>query len=199
MLFEAIADSLVAHRFHVDPDGLVAKNIKRMCVGYVDRISTLSKEPCLVCKTHDTYEATPGGKVKYIFVYGDPLDSAMSVEQVVKREGRDWFLQHQFHLRASGSYDDLYDEDVLNYRGQIESWLTQTRNQNVFCVDYEDLWDVRESLSGFLGFNVELPVRRSRLAKPEKKVNEELFDDLRNLKEQMKKSYGSSIERANCA
>lgn len=196
MLFEAIGDSLVAHRFHVKPDGFFAKEIKSLSMGYVDRISTLPGEPYVICKTHDTYDHPPKTDDKYVFVYGDPLDSAMSVEQVVEKEGLDWFAQHQYHLKASGGYSDLYDKDVLNYQGQIESWLTKG-DRNKFCVDYEDLWGASERLSDFLGFSVKLPARRARLNKPEKKIDVELFEKLRNFKEEMKRKYESSIEHEN--
>lgn len=195
MLFDAIADGLIAERFRVERDGLAAKLIKRLCTGYLDRISTLPSAPCFVCKTHDTYDPPQKGNHKYVFVYGDPLDSAMSVEQMVKKNGLDWFALHQYHLKANGAYSDLYEEDVLNYHGQIESWLRQANNENVFCVDYEDLWSARARLSGFLGFNVELPARRPRLDKPEREINKDLFDKLRGFKEKMKQEYESLIER----
>lgn len=195
MLFVAIADSLIADRFRAGPGGFVANSIKRLCAGYVDRISELSNAPCFVCKTHDAYENPPKGNHKYVFVYGDPLDSAMSVEQVVKENGLDWFALHQYHLKANGSYSDLYEKDVLNYRGQIESWLKQGNNKNVFCVDYEDLWDEKARLSNFLGINVELPARRPRVDKPGREINKDLFDKLRDFKEKMKQEYESLIER----
>jgi hypothetical protein len=189
MLFQAIADSLVQTRFGVSPESSIGKLIKRMCMGYVDRIKSLPSETCVVCKTHDTYENPAKMCAKYIFVYGDPLDSAMSVEQVVEKKGQEWFVLHQFHLKANGEYRDLYNKDVLNYQGQLETWLATT-DANVLCIEYDELWSKNELLSKFIGFDIILPVRRPRIDKPKKhSVNEKLFDRLRKVKEKLKADY----------
>lgn len=194
MLFDAVADSLIKHRFHLSRHGRIWGLIKRLSVNYVDRIDTLPKEACLICKTHDTYSNPPRSNSRFVFVYGDPLESAMSVEKVVESEGREWFGLHQYHLKASGAYEQLYSQDVLNYEGQLISWLSEIKNENVFCVDYDDLWDEREELSRFIGFDIDLPERRQRKVKaPSAAINQAVFCRLRELKKKLKREYQSSI------
>ncbi len=187
MLHTAIANNLIRERFHVDPEGLFGRIIKWLCTGYVERIRALPHAPCFICKTHDTYESMPSSMARYVFVYGDPLESAMSVEQVVNKEGVKWFKLHQFHLKAVGEYSDLYKEDVLNYRGQIESWLNH-HGDDVLCVDYDDLWEEQGRLADFLGIDITLPAKRPRQRKSEQSnVNQNLFQHLREKKEVLKR------------
>jgi hypothetical protein len=139
--------------------------------------------------THDLFVSPPAGHYKYIFVFADPLDSAMSVDKMVEENGESWFRSHQDHLRAVGEYRDLYTRDVLNYEGQLESWLG-LRRDDVFCVEYEDLWERTDGLSSFLGFELVLPPRRPRQATPAVERGDlSLFERLRELKESMKSAY----------
>ena len=194
MLFDAVADSLVSHRFHIKRHTQISNLIKDLSTGYVNRIDKLSEEPFLVCKTHDIYEGRCDSNYKFIFVYGDPLESARSVEQAVKKHGRQWFLEHQFHLRACGDYEDLFQEDVLAYQKQLESWLTQ-RDANIVCIDFDDLWSETERISNLLGFEVELPRKRPRREKPHKdNIDEKLFEFLRNVRNRLRKEYKLGAE-----
>lgn len=193
MLVDAVAESLVQHKFHLRSNNSLARIVKNRLMGYVDRIITLPDESCVICKTHDTYDCPPTTEFKYVFVYGDPLDSAKSVEKIVEREGKQWFELHQYHLKASGNYSDLFQVDVLNYQGQIKSWMS-FKHRNVICIDYDDLWKKNDLLTDFLGFEVKLPERKLRLPKREiKDINYEFFESLRDLKNDLKQKYESSI------
>lgn len=188
MVFDAIADGLIKHRFS-HPSGSFAKRIRRWCEGFVDSLSDLPKAHCVVCKTHDIFEPPAGLACKYVFIYGDPLDSAISVQQMFEQQGAAWVDQHLRQLKGSGAYEKLYEEDILNYQRQLETWLTSSRD-DVICIDYDDLWDEAERLSRFLGFSVSFPARRSRTPKPKPDVvNEELFGRLRETKERLKQHY----------
>ena len=56
--------------------------------------------------------------------------------------------------------------------------------------DFDDLWSNLDRLSELLGFEVELPKKRSRCEKPEHNmVNENLFESLRNAKSRLKNSH----------
>ena len=196
MLYYSLADSLILKKLHLNSNNIVAHYIKRLCTGFVKRIKTLPNEPYLVCKTHDIYDNPPKSNYKYIFIYGDPLDSAMSVEKEVNKKGLGWFLKHQKYLRAFGNYDDLYRKDIHNYKGQIENWLNQ-RKKNIFCVDYDDLWSEVDLLSKFVGFEVRLPPRRPRQDKIPidiDEINENLFDQLKSIKDNLKDSYKSQFQ-----
>jgi hypothetical protein len=190
MLFEAIAFAFVEHRFHVSRTTVMGQMLQKLCTGYVDRIANVPDAPYVICKTHDTCEGLSPEDCKYVFVYGDPLDSAASVKRKIESAGLEWFRLHQRHLRGVGDHHDLYKKDVLNYRGQLESWLAR-KDRRIICIDYDDLWDERERLSNFLGFDVVLPQRLPRQGKPDKTdVDMQLFAELRDLKQLMKKNYG---------
>jgi len=128
----------------------------------------------------------------YIFVYGDPLDSALSVSSVVKKQGIDWFYKHQKHLKGNGSYENIYKKDVLNYENIMHSWM-RAKERNIICIDYCDLWDKDDALSVFLGFNVKLPEKVERSKKEDVEVSQELFSNLRKQKEHLKSIYRSPL------
>lgn len=193
MLYDALTDSLLLSRFGVSQKYRVGRALKRYVAGHVYSLDKLNDSPFVICKTHDLQMNAPKGRYKYIFIYGDPLESALSVEKMVNKAGKLWFYEHQKHLRASGSYADLYDHDVLNYRNQLTGWLNSSRD-DLLCMDYEDLWEKRNELSRFVGFEVDLPVRKQRdiKAKPDR-INNKLFDELKKLKEILKENYESKI------
>lgn len=189
MLFDAIAVNLVKQRFRISRKSRISDFLKWFSTGYIDRIENLPDEPYLISKTHDLFSGSWGSGYKFIFIYGDPLESALSVEKMVKNEGQQWFLEHQFHLRANGDYDDLFQKDVLAYQAQLENWLAQ-RDRNIVCIDFDDLWNNEERLSDLLGFEVELPKKRPRCEKSQiSSINEELFEFLRNVKSRLKSEY----------
>lgn len=190
MLFDSVADGLIVSRFGIKPDTALARIIRKMTIGFVDRVSTLSSESCFVCKTHDVFDSPPNIDCKYVFLYGDPLESAMSVENVVEKEGLEWFRLHQYHLRASGDYADLYKKDVLNYENQLTSWFSESGRGNVLCVDYDSLWESVDEISRFVGFRITFPPRRPRLSKSVcTDIDGALFERLRDLKGTLKEQY----------
>jgi len=195
MLFDAVVSSYISRRFHQDANGRLGRFLCPFVSRFVDRLDTLATEPCVIAKTHDLPGAMNDHGVKCIFVYGDPLESALSVWKMVEKHGEDWFALHQFHLCASGPLDQIFQADVLNYDQQMRQWLGTVR-ANVLCIDYEDLWKSEQLISQFLGVNVSLPARQSRVAKGvEAPVNEALFEQLRALKRELKAQYVSKDVR----
>ena len=88
----------------------------------------------------------------------------------------------QFHA-AFLAYDELFDKDVLNYDGQIKSWMSKKYNNDVLCIAYEELWDKVDAISKFLGFKVELPKKHNRISKEfPPKLNKQLFNDLNRIR-----------------
>jgi hypothetical protein len=182
MLFLSIAKSFIKNKCRLSMGSYLGQRLYSLAAGYIVRLNEIESSPFVVCKTHDVLEQELSDDVLYIFVHGDPLDSALSVQQVVNEEGLEWFKLHQYNLKASGSYDSLFTEDVLNYRQQLESWFG-VESKNVLCLAYEDIWDRIEELSEFIGFEIELPKRRERKIKlPPAKINTKLFDELRQLR-----------------
>ncbi len=183
MLFDAITKAWVRHKLGSRADGILGSFVEESCSGVVPRIADVCRTHFVVNKTHDVFTDVPG--CKFVFVHGDPLDSALSVQAVVRREGMEWFHEHQFHLHAGGKFEDLFDKDVLNFSGQIKSWLN-ARRPNVFVVAYDSLWEKQQELEAFLGFSICLPERRDRSPKTRPAhINEKLFEELRGLVDEL--------------
>jgi hypothetical protein len=183
MLAYAISSSIITNKFGLQSNSMLNIFISKFIREVKPRISTINHYSAFVCKTHDLFDKPHFIKCKYIFVHGEPLESALSVEKMVLKEGSSWFKEHQYHLKASGSYDELFDKDVLNYEGQIKSWMSKKYNNDVLCIDYEELWDKVDAISKFLGFKVELPKKHNRISKEfPKKLNKQLFNDLNRIR-----------------
>jgi len=190
MLFDSVAKSFLRQRFHVDEDSPIGEIIMRLMMGFVDRLSEVDHFSPLMIKTHDVYSLRYNIRnVKYIYIYGDPLDSALSVFNVVKKEGKEWFDLHKFHLKGEGEFSDLFQKDVLNYENQIKSWLA-TQESNVLCVAYEDLWENAQVISEFLGFELILPEKRKRSDKDLKlDINKDMFERLEKIMKEYSVRY----------
>jgi hypothetical protein len=155
-----------------------------MIKGVAWRLEAITPRPGIVYKTHDLPPADIDRQtdVKYIFIYGDPLDSCLSVDNMVKENGIIWLEEHLYHLRGHGSYNDLFTKDILNYEQQVKQW-TALKHKNIFVIKFDELWDRLGELQDFLGFPVEIPAKRSRSEKnyPADRINCALFDHLRQL------------------
>lgn len=178
MLFGAITESFSASRFIRQRNPL--KNLlRRISSGYLDRISDIRPGLPPILKTHDVYHDRFEGSGRFIFIYGDPLESAMSVEETGRTRGAEWIEEHIYHLGGHGSPREIYQKDVLNFRNQILSWGSA---KSALCIHYDDLWSFSQEISEFLGFPVELPKRRERTAKQRPtSYNKTLFDELQAL------------------
>ena len=180
MLFRAVASSFLHFRFGGKFNSWFLRRCRSAGSDFVDRIEDLCDRDVYFAKTHDTYHKI-SGNVKIIFIYGDPLESALSVMKLVETKGHDWFLKHIEHLHGSGQFSEILQKDVLNYEGQIESWLG-ANDPDLFCVSFDHLWNKMDELSEFLGFTLVLPPKRNRVPKDRPDmVNTELFDYLKTI------------------
>uniref|UniRef100_A4SDT9 Nucleotide-diphospho-sugar transferase n=1 Tax=Chlorobium phaeovibrioides (strain DSM 265 / 1930) TaxID=290318 RepID=A4SDT9_CHLPM len=184
MLTSAVAESLVVSRFSYLP-ALFRNHINRFSIEYLARISELNKESAPVLKTHDLFRKESKDKARFVFVFGDPLESAQSVEQQAKKHGSVWVEEHIYHLVGQGSSVEILEKDALNYESQLMSWGFA---EGAFLVHYDDLWQRNAELSRFIGFDVQLPERRPRSSKPLPTVfNKALFDHLKKLEIELKR------------
>jgi hypothetical protein len=181
MLSTAIAESLVRHRFKVNPTSWLGSLLTDLAFTFTERVSDVVSSRIPVHKTHGLLPPKAPNGTRFVFIYGDPLDSALSAQRTVDLHGRLWFEQHLYHLESQGSYGDLFEKDILNYEKQIDSWMRNS-SAAVFHVRYEDVWEKLESLNEYLGFQVVLPRKRERSQKSKpNKINEDLFTYLRSL------------------
>ena len=185
MLFEAIARSLIEARYPRLNHGPGHRLLAASTSGFVDRLSQVAHEPWPVLKTHDPFDSRYAGDARYLFIYGDPLEAALSVKKVVERDGHQWFSDHLNHLRGEGSYQELFTKDVLNYEQQLLSWQNADP-ETVLLLPYDKLWENQPRLVGFLGFVVQLPERcvRAEKAMPDL-MDSELFERLRGVKRRL--------------
>lgn len=131
-----------------------------------------------IIKTHDTYDPFVYSNFKTIFVFGDPLESAIST-QILDDQNPGFAEMHVIHLKGSGNAKQLLQEDVLNYEGLLHSWKDA---KSALIIDYNDLWCKERVISKFLDLNINLPERRARVKKNlDIPYNQDLFLKLRTL------------------
>ena len=200
MLFKAVTDGIIVNKFGQTNLKLFGRKIRQLISTFIREFSQINDSNFLVYKSHAPFSLD--GKIDLtncliLFVYCDPLDAAISVEEVVKKRGIEWFYEHQKNLYGKGSYEDLFTKDILNYENTIKSWL-DVNEENILCIDYIDLWKNENIISNFLGFKVSLAQKFERTAKNNKrKVNHDLFEHLKKKKNYLKRNYLSShnVER----
>lgn len=194
LLYKALIYSLFKNKLRI-PQRFAGKKLERLVAVFINSLDEVSTTNRIILKTHDLLENEIGKDLKALFVYSDPLESAYSVDKILEQYGEEWFYQHQNHLRGKGRREDIFQEDVLNFQAQLESWMTR-KYDNILCVDYDDLWQETNRISEFVGYEVTLPQRLSRSAKDmTKEVNLELFDELRRLKEYHKNNYAKMVSK----
>jgi len=185
MLFNALCQGFVRSHYNVDPSSVLGSFVLKLVSAYSNRLSDVEKVPYPVQKTHALYQPRYRHSARYIFVYGDPLESAQSVDLMTKKNGVAWFSEHLYHLEASGDLCDLFRKDILRYEDQLRKWGGAPKD-SVFAVSYEDLWVKKSEIAQFVGFEFDLPERRPRTPKKEpKEYNVELFQTLRELPTQL--------------
>ncbi|CUK01537.1 hypothetical protein RUE5091_02263 [Ruegeria denitrificans] len=121
--------------------------------------------PC-VYKTHDfpqTLSSWPEN-TRVIFCFGSTKDSALSVYTAKEKYGDEWIDLHFHHLHATGTYDELFERDVLQQARQVKEWAT-FEDVPVLCVHYDAIWDHKETISRFTGWKFNPPERRERAPK----------------------------------
>ena len=115
--------------------------------------------PGVAYKTHGFPDQLPNDFAgKIIFIYGDPVNAALSILNCKNKFGEKWFHSHLNHLFAHESF--LADEkDPFQFSRQVYSWIKHKRNPLLF-LRYEALWENINEISQFLGFGISLPPRK---------------------------------------
>lgn len=180
MLFMAIRRGYVLQKIGVNAGGYLRKILEWLASDFCDRLDCIETIGSGVIKTHALWCDGLNKNAKFLFIHGDPLESALSVEQMTNRYGIEWFDEHLYHLESEPhELKDLYQTDVLNYEKQINSW-GNANSESVLCVAYEDIWENIDQISKHVGFKVTLPEFRERAKKSEKEnINAQLFERLR--------------------
>lgn len=183
MLFETIQSCLIANRFKLlSRNKKINKKLVKLAGCYMDRLEDVFHNASPVKKTHALFDSEKvANKAKYIFVYGSPFESALSVDEKYEDEGPMWLDEHLYHLESEGDISDLFKKDILRYEDQLKAWLRSESDQ-VLCVPYDKLWEKQAIISDFLGFEVILPNKKAR---KHKQINNDydvqLFDRLESI------------------
>ena len=178
LLYKAIRAGYIQARFNIDQTSLLGKFLFRLSGSYVDRMHDIEFSRAAVFKTHCLWNSSFGQQAKFVFVHSDPLESALSVDLITKKCGENWYKEHQYHLEATGRYEDIFDKDVLNYENQIISW-GRADDERILCVAFEELWIRTTQISAHVGFPVNLePFRHRAGKKMPGKINDRLFERL---------------------
>ena len=145
------------------------------------RTSRLMKHRCY--KTHDYPPNTIEGDPLIVYVFGDPVDAAVSVMDKAASAGPEWFAEHCDHLRVKPfNASDLATRDALRVAEHLEAWLS-VDHADIAFIRYESMWDHEAELTSFLGFTIKLPRRRPRLSNTDEATAGAL-----------RKTYGTAIE-----
>jgi hypothetical protein len=115
-----------------------------------------------VYKTHDFPDDLAFDRpMRILFLFGRPSDVVLSVLRCRETEGEAWIADHLRHMHSSGRIDEILDRDVLRIEEQIDAWFA-LRGADILCLKYDALWERRDMLSDFVGFDVALPARKAR-------------------------------------
>ena len=193
LLYDAIVNSYLRKNRFTKSLHLGNYYIKKILSGYIADASEISRLSPLIAKTHSFYSMGCECNNRIVFIFGNALESAISVSYMCKINGNSWGQQHLKHLSSEKNLDDLFMKDILNYEAILKSWMSVP---GVFLIHYDDLWRFSAQLSKFIGFKVDLPVRKSRADKEFPAIlNKDLFERLQAVEDRARQlsilSHGS--------
>lgn len=138
-----------------------------------------------VYKTHDFPPRSLSADVKVVFMFGNPMNAAVSSFKAFAGPGK----QHYIHAHSplADEHEDLFERDVLLMEKQFRAWM-QPQEFELCAVRYEALGDglVRDQPGRFLNCEMQFPEfqeresswlsheRRSELEKTYGKLAEEM-------------------------
>ena len=106
-------------------------------------------------KTHDYPPDNLPANVKLIYMFGNPMNSAISAHKQINK----WGYLHHYHLN-SNMYkfnNDIFYDDTLLLHKHFDAWYKE-QNFEFISIKYEALYDTEtiEILNRFLGFELNL-------------------------------------------
>jgi hypothetical protein len=114
-----------------------------------------------VYKTHDFPPSQLQRGVKVIFMFGNPMNAAISARREFNGEGRG----HYKHVHSPHETDHelMFEKDVLLMEEHFDQWM-QTQAFSFLSIRYENLFDdeVGELLSDYIGHRITLPTKAVR-------------------------------------
>ena len=158
LIWKALCETLIQHRVVAGSSIFTRRLVSDQAWRLNDR--TLFNGVCY--KTHAHASELPNNNdAKVVFVFGSALDAALSIYSCKQRYGEEWIDLHFQHLSAVGSFEEMFDKDVLRFRKQVDGWINKTGTQRLI-LRYDSIWDYQDQLSEFVGLKVDIPERRQR-------------------------------------
>lgn len=112
-------------------------------------------------KTHSAPPITLPSHVKLVFMFGDPMNAALSGYKEFSKEND----KHFQHIGASEVPDreQIFSKDVLMLEQHFDAWY-QRQGFDFISVRYETLYteETQSRLAEYLGFGLKLPPYRQR-------------------------------------
>jgi hypothetical protein len=112
-------------------------------------------------KTHDFAPKIIYNKCKFIFMYGNPINTVLSFISLIKNNFSDLNLvAKHFHFNAS---DLLYweNKDVFRLEENFDSWY-KSQNFSLLTIKYEKLYENLDIIMKYLNINFSLPEKKQR-------------------------------------
>lgn len=155
MLFKALADSSIRGRKIIPSHWIKSK--KWDIEGY--------KHKGIIYKTHDMPPNKIDERVKYVYVYDDPIRVVSSTMRKA-RSNLGWWVGHKNHMKSScEQIEKVAKNDCLGIKQNIIKWYEFCKNnEKGMSVKYNTLWE-KGRLRNFLDVDIELPKRKSRKSK----------------------------------
>ena len=114
-----------------------------------------------IYKTHSFPPASLPAHVKLVFMFGDPMNAALSGYREFSKEND----KHFTHIGAAETPDreDIFSKDILMLEKHFDAWY-QRQGFDFISVRYETLYAeaTRNMLAEYLGFSLNLPPYRQR-------------------------------------
>lgn len=158
MLFNSMIKSF-RMKFGIPNLGRVVDNM----YGTFVECPNLTRKIQPIYKTHCLPNEIDFNQSRTLFIYSCPIENVKSVYLRTKKDGINWFHEHQKNLRGVGEFKNIFKDDILNYKTQIGLWLS-IKHENCRVVNLKDLWDEQVELSEFLDLDLRIPNKRPRLA-----------------------------------
>jgi hypothetical protein len=106
-------------------------------------------------KTHDYPPSYLPANVKLIYMFGNPMNTAISAHKKIN----EWGYLHHYHLNSNlyKFNDELFYKDTLLLHEHFDAWYKE-QNFEFISIKYEALHntETKEKLSSFLGFKLNL-------------------------------------------
>lgn len=162
------------HHFRRHPDYL-----------YVDRFAEVnSYTKGFIYKTHDYPPDNLPEHLKLIFMFGNPMNIALSTHKMINK----WGKEHHYHLNSDlfRTNDIVIRKDTMRLNELFEKWY-RPQNFSFISVKYESLYESKtlNIVSDYIGFSLKLFPKKERTS--DWKTSE--------YSEQLKETYGDLAKK----